>query len=193
MENSVHEWPRHLRWLHTAFAVLITFQLLSELDMHAIWKSVGVTPLQHGLFVAHMAFGALAFGVITLFWWQIIKNPALRRHLFPYAGVHGARIFSDIEGVIRGELPAGGLRGGLPGMVHGGGILVVTAMAISGVIMLMLILSAGLVKPAAFWYQPPHYVHSLLSNLLWAYWVGHVFMALAHSLQNSRILRIFVP
>ncbi|MDD3760951.1 MAG: hypothetical protein PHO57_09005 [Acidithiobacillus sp.] len=36
-------------------------------------------------------------------------------------------------------------------------------------------------------------IHSLVANLLWAYWGGHIAMALLHALKNPRILRIFVP
>ncbi|MBU2753170.1 cytochrome b/b6 domain-containing protein [Acidithiobacillus sp. CV18-2] len=191
MEESA--WPSQLKWLHAALAVLVTFQLFSQLKMHAIWKHVGVAPYQHVLYWAHMLLGTMTFLVILLFWHQIFLSRDLRLHLFPYVGVHRGRIWDDLRHSLRGVLPEGGMRGGLPGLVHGLGILVVTAMGLSGILMFYLILSAHGVKPAATYYEFPKSIHSLVANLLWAYWGGHIAMALLHALKNPRILRIFVP
>ena len=191
MEES--SWPSQLKWLHIALAVLVTFQLLSQLKMHAIWKHLHVAAYQHVLYWAHMLLGAATFLVILLFWRQICLSRALRLHLYPYIGIHRDRIWADIRQALRGNLPEGGMRGGLPGFVHGLGILVVTAMGLTGILMFYLILSANGVKPAAAYYEFPKSIHSLVANLLWAYWGGHIAMALLHARKNPKILRVFVP
>lgn len=189
---EAQHWPLPLKWLHFALAILVTFQLFSQLKMHAIWKHVGVAPYQHVLYWAHMLLGTATLLVILLFWREICLSRELRLHLFPYFGVHRERIWEDIHGTRRGILPAGGMRGGLPGFIHGLGILVVTAMGLSGILMFYLILSAHGVKPAATYYALPKSIHSLVANLLWGYWGGHLFMALLHTVKDRKILRIFV-
>ena len=188
---SIPPWPKVIRALHLALAVLVSFQLFSELQMHALWKIVGFYP--HAMYWAHMISGILTLGVILVFWAEIYRHGELRRHLFPYRGIWWQRVLTDLEGLFqRTELPPAGMRGGLPGLVHGWGILIISIMALSGLFMFYLIISAGGVKPAPEYYALPKTIHSLVANLLWAYWSGHLFMAGVHALQDRQILRIFV-
>lgn len=185
-------WPQSVKWLHIFLASFVTFQLMSELDMKAIWKHLGISPFRHFLFEAHMWVGMACAVVMLLFWIVIARSAPLRAHLFPYTGVYRQRIIKDLQNGLRGIFPPAGMRGGLPGLVHGLGLLAISGMALSGTVMFVLILSAGGLKPGAN-YQLPHTLHSLLSNLVWAYWWGHIGMALLHALKSPRILRIFIP
>jgi cytochrome b561 len=65
-------------------------------------------------------------------------------------------------------------------------------MGASGVVMFVMIYAAGGVKPGDP-YAIPHAIHSLIANLVWAYWWGHIAMALLHASRTPRILRIFIP
>ncbi|MBE7561729.1 MULTISPECIES: cytochrome b/b6 domain-containing protein [Acidithiobacillus] len=185
-------WPRSVKWLHIFLALFITFQLMSELDMKAIWKHVGISAFRHFLFVSHMWVGMASTLVIILFWLVVAGNAQLRAHLFPYHGVYLQRIGKDIQGATRGIFPPAGMRGGLPGLVHGLGLLAISTMGASGVVMFVMIYAAGGVKPGDA-YGIPHAIHSLIANLVWAYWWGHIAMALLHALRTPRILRIFIP
>ncbi len=192
MHSDSLPWPRSIKWLHIFLALFITFQLMSELDMKAIWKQVGITAFRHFLFESHMWIGLASTVVIVLFWSVVATHAPLRAHLFPYTGVYRARILKDVQGALRGVFPPAGMRGGLPGLVHGLGLLAISAMGASGVVLFVMIFSAGGVKPGTA-YALPHAIHSLVANLVWAYWWGHIGMALLHALRTPRILRIFIP
>ncbi len=189
---DVQEWPRSTRWIHMGFALAVTFLLFSELDMKAIWKKVGELSFRHLLFHVHMWIGMFATIILIAFWMQVFSNKNLRSHLFPYSGWYLDNICTDIKGLADRKLPSSGMRGGLPGMVHGLGLTAVTGMAFLGVIMFFLIPNYGVSAPVDF-YQVPKKMHDFLASFVWLYWWGHIGMASLHAIKSPGILRIFRP
>ena len=192
MSESVQDWPRSTRWIHVGFALVVTFLLFSELDMKAIWKKFGELPFRHLLFHAHMWVGMFATIIVIAFWTQVFYNKSIRSHLFPYSGEYLENICRDIKGLADRRLPPSGMRGGLPGMIHGLGLLAVTGMALLGFIMFFLIPNYGVAAPISF-YQIPKKLHDFLSSFVWLYWWGHISMATLHAAKSPAILRIFRP
>ncbi|WP_436395618.1 cytochrome b/b6 domain-containing protein [Acidithiobacillus ferriphilus] len=192
MSESVQDWPRSTRWIHVGFALVVTFLLFSELDMKAIWKKFGELPFRHLLFHAHMWVGMFATIIVIAFWTQVFYNKSIRLHLFPYSGEYLENICRDIKGLADRRLPPSGMRGGLPGMIHGLGLLAVTGMALLGFIMFFLIPNYGVAAPISF-YQIPKKLHDFLSSFVWLYWWGHIGMATLHAAKSPAILRIFRP
>ena len=160
--------------------------------MKKIWKHRTRFHIQHLLFHAHMWAGMATVVVLFIFWLWVYKSEAMRRHFFPYSGAHLQGVCDDIVGLTKRKLPEEGMRGGLPGLVHGGGLLIVTGMALTGFFMFWLIPSFGVSKPEHI-YQIPKKIHDFLSTLVWIYWWGHIAMATLHALNRPRILRIFNP
>ena len=192
MPEEIQEWPRSTRWIHVGFALVVTFLLFSELDMKAIWKKVGELPFRHFLFHAHMWVGMFATIIVVAFWAQVFYNKSIRSHLFPYSGEYLDNVCTDIKGLANRRLPPSGMRGGVPGMIHGFGLLAVTGMALLGFIMFFLIPNYGVAAPIGF-YQLPKKVHDFLSSFVWLYWWGHIGMATLHASKSPAILRIFRP
>ena len=192
MSEEIQQWPRSTRWIHVGFALVVTFLLFSELDMKAIWKKVGELPFRHFLFHAHMWVGMFATLVILAFWLEIVRIKKLRSHLFPYSGEYLENICTDIKGLADRRLPPSGMRGGLPGMVHGFGLLAVTGMAILGFVMFFLIPNYGVAAPIGI-YQIPKKLHDFLSSFVWLYWWGHIAMAALHTIKSPAVLRVFRP
>ena len=191
-QNAGREWPMGFKFLHVSFALLITMQLFSELYMKKIWKKRGQDHFQHLLFHAHMWAGMATVVVLGIFWYWVYKNGDVRSHFFPYSGAPLQGLCDDIAGLTKKKLPPHGVRGGLPGLVHGLGMLVVTSMAVTGFFMFFLIPPFGVAKPEHI-YQIPKKIHDFLSTLVWIYWWGHISMALLHARTNRGILRIFNP
>jgi cytochrome b561 len=195
MSNSMvagSEWPAGFKMLHVAFSLLITFQLFSQIFMKEIWRHHGRAPVGHILFHAHMWAGMATATVLVIFWYLVYKNQEMRSHFFPYSGDHLQRVCNDIGGLAKNQLPPHGMRGGLPGLIHGLSLLAVTAMSATGFLMFFLIPSYGLATPS-YSYQIPTAVHDFLSTLVWIYWGGHVAMAFMHTLRRPSILQIFNP
>ncbi|MHB8200894.1 MAG: cytochrome b/b6 domain-containing protein [Acidithiobacillus sp.] len=192
MPEEIQEWPRSTRWIHAGFALAVTLLLFSELDMKAIWKKVGELPFRHLLFHMHMWIGMFATVIVVAFWAQVFSNKNLRSHLFPYSGPYLDNVCTDIRGLANRKLPPSGMRGGVPGMVHGFGLAAVTGMALLGFIMFFLIPNYGVAAPIGF-YQLPKKMHDFLSSFVWLYWWGHIGMATLHASKSPAILRVFRP
>lgn len=183
-------WPKSIKLLHILISVFMTFELMSELDMKAIWKREGELYFRHILFHAHMWVGMGTAVVIALFWLQIYCNKQVRAHLFPYRGAYLLNICVDITGMIKGYLPESGLRGGLPGLIQGVGLLAVTGMAFTGVIMFFLIPSFGVSEPIHI-YQIPKKIHDYISEFVWVFWWVHISAGVLHFIRSPRLPAMF--
>ncbi|MGA7801942.1 MAG: cytochrome b/b6 domain-containing protein [Gammaproteobacteria bacterium] len=187
METAYYSRPT--RFLHFGLALTVTFQLAISLVMQARAHQ-GVPPgaFAHGAFEAHRFVGLAAVAIVVLHWlWSL--RPHMDGgigHLFPWAGADRARVMTDVRGLLRGRVPDSGPRGGLAGAIHGLGLLAVTAMAVSGTVLFVAFPEAGPVPAAA---HNAAEVHSAIANLVWAYWFGHVGMALLHHLTGHDTLR----
>lgn len=184
------DWPISTKRLHFFISIFITFELISELFMKAIWKRKGELHFRHLIFHAHMWVGMATAITIVLFWIQIYYNEQVRAHLFPYNGTFLKNICADINGLVNGYLPKSGLRGGLPGLVQGLGFLAVTGIAITGVIMFFLIPNFGVSAPMHI-YQIPKKNHDYLSEFIWVFFWIHFGAGLLHFFRSPRIPNIF--
>ncbi|MHB8454555.1 MAG: cytochrome b/b6 domain-containing protein [Acidiferrobacterales bacterium] len=181
-------WDRPTRVLHLGLAVTVTVQLLVSLFMTPPGKSESHTALTQAGFVVHKWLGMAALIIVLGHWaWTTGKyGKAGLRHLFPW-GRNGRReIAGDIRRLAARNLVDGGQRGGLPGLAHGLGLLAVTAMAITGGVLFVLLPAHG--EPSALARNIGD-VHSFIANFVWAYWYGHLGMALLHHLKGHDTLR----
>ena len=172
------KWSVQTRWLHIGLALTVTLQLAISLVMEPP-NEKDASALAHAAFEAHEFVGMTALAIVLTHWaWSLISRAdgGLAR-LFPWSGSALAEVKSDIAGLMKGRLPDGGPRGGLPGMVHGLGFLAVTAMALTGGTLFFLFPESG--KPD----NTVNFIvelHEFISNFVWVYWGGHVAMGLLH-------------
>ncbi len=182
-------YSRTTRFLHYGLALTVTFQLAISLVMQARAHH-GVPPgaFAHGAFEAHRFVGLAAVAIVVLHWlWSV--RPHMDGgigHLFPWVGSERARLISDLRGLLRGQVPESGPRGGLAGAIHGLGLLAATGMAVTGTVLFVKFPEAGAVPATA---RTAAEVHSAVANLVWAYWFGHVGMAVLHHLTGHDTLR----
>lgn len=66
--------------------------------------------------------------------------------------------------------------------MHGLGLLTATAMAATGSALALLALHKGQASTVLE-------IHKLISNLMWAYLIGHAGLALLHQLAGQRVLQ----
>lgn len=173
-------WDRPTKMLHWLLVVTVTFQLASSLFM-------ADTATQF-LYPAHEITGLIAGIGIVLFWIYAFANSDLGI-LLPWNRAGGIAIVHDLRGLLHGRLPRAGNQVGLSSFVHGLGLLVLSASAITGLILFTLTpLGAHAVPENALEFTRLSLYHKFLGELFWAYFIGHVAFALLHQLSGTPIL-----
>ncbi len=186
--NHFSVWDRPTRFLHLGLALTVTIQLLVSLVMVSPASSHPSTPFTHAGFVVHEWVGLFALLIVTVHWaWSIRSSgTASLGHLFPLDRNGRREIAAEIRGLLSGRLAPSGPRGSLAGLVHGLGLAAATAMAVTGGMLFVMLPSSG--EPSALAHNVGD-LHSLISELVWTYWFGHVAMALLHHFKEDDTLR----
>lgn len=181
---EINSWPRSLRWVHLGIAVLVTYQLASRTPYIMRWD---MPFFLH----SHLYTGLAASLFIAAFWILAFRTPGMLRHLFPYSKSGMSVIRQDIRTLLSFRYPETGMRGGLSGAFEGLGIVAITVMAISGICMFVLIQEG---EPfSVFSHSWTALVHIAVSKIVWAYWFGHVGMAILHGIRKPGIFQVFLP
>ncbi len=185
--TSEDSWSLPTRLLHLGLVVAVTGQLLLSLVMTPPDEKQP-SAIGSATFEIHEVLGIVALMIVLLHWlWTVIKQAdGGWRHLFPWFGEARAEVIDELKALLGGRLPEGGARGGLPGFIHGLGLLVVSGMAVTGGMLFVLLPETG--KPGP-WAELLAEIHETLSGVMWAYWVGHGGMAVLHHYTGHTTLR----
>lgn len=173
-----------LRRLHLSVAILVTVELVIGLVM-----SPRRTPQ---LFLAHQLIGLAIAALVLLHWLWLARSERQQfANLFPYRGAGLRMVLLELAQIPRGRMPASGPRPGLAGLIHGLGLLALTAVAGFGTAIYVLI-RVGAVRSNAG--ETLETLHTVFAWVLIVYWVGHVLLALVHEARGdhviARILRL---
>ena len=172
------DWSNTYKFLHWTFAPLIALQLVLSLFMSS--KKQGLPYL---LFNIHVTIGPILVGVIIALWIYILTNASIRSHFFPYN--RWDEVVNDFKNLIKFKLAETGPRPGLPGFVHGLGLIDVSIVLVAGVIMHFLFpfsLKDPSLKPIVHFFME---IHDFFGNSMWVYMVGHASMALLHRIVSK--------
>ncbi len=182
------------RILHTALAVAIVHQLVVSWFMER--PKPGGSP-ENLAFELHETVGLITLGLLALFWlWTMVR----RREeglsdLFPwFSKERRNRVFADIgtyrDSVVQRRLPSPEAATPLASAIHGLGLLVATAMAVTGAIVYAVMGADGSLSGNG---RLVLELHEILSNLMWAYLIGHAGIAILHDVTGHRVLgRMFL-
>ncbi len=171
------DWSNTYKYLHWVFAPLIALQLFLSLFMSS--KKQGLPNL---LFNIHITMGPILAGVIVALWVYVLTNETIRKHFFPYKDWN--EVVKDFRNLLNFKLAETGPRPGLPGFVHGLGLIDVSIVLVAGVIMHFLFpfsLKDPSLKPIVNIFVE---IHDFFGNSMWVYMVGHTFMALLHRISS---------
>jgi cytochrome b561 len=195
----MNSYPRINRILHALFASMIVFQLFSEEMMKRPKLVDGVprirTDGQIFFFEMHEWFGIALMLIIGLRIALVLGNADDMRRLMPFFSCQRMKgVFTELKeipGWFVGKLRAPSDEDCLSGFVHGLGILLALAMAITGATMLV-----GMDEVDGTMNEFVHTmkeVHEVLGELLWYYVIGHVAMGLYHQIKGHRSLQRISP
>lgn len=175
-KDTPGRWDTKTKLLHFGMAVFVTIELFSSLFME---ESTGPPPLS---FEIHEWSGMAALSIVLAHWaWSAFgaKGVGLN-HLFPWGTSGRKQILDELRELISLRMPVSGPEGRLSGLVHGLGLLAVTAIAITGAILFFGMPEDG-TKLSPFT-EGSKELHEFFSIFVWVYWVGHVAMAVTHEI-----------
>ncbi len=174
-------WDTPTSVLHWALVVTITFQLATGFLI--------ASPSTRLFFYAHEIGGLIAMLAVLGHWMWSFANYDLPL-LFPWSGEEWATVKSEFLSFLRGKLPEGGRRAGLSGFVHGLGLLAVTGMGLTGVLIFMVIPSGRGAQGASNDYAAftaLSVIHRDIGYLVWTYWLSHVGTTILHMVRHKPV------
>lgn len=172
-----HAVTRHslaTRLIHAGLTIAVIIQLSTSLVMHAGRPG-------DPFFQVHIFSGLTAMVLVTLFWIIAVVRTGVTDPgmLLPwFSRARRQALWQDIRMTLaalgKGRLPPYREASPLAAMVHGLGLLLMTAMAASGTLYFFLAdTRLGFVE----WVIE---AHKLLASLVWVYLMAHSLMALIH-------------
>jgi len=181
------KWDTPTRLLHLGLVSSVTVQLMVSLVMEAPGARAH-SALEVFSYQVHRYAGLAALAVVLAHWvWSLTtRGRATVRNLFPSTSHERARVLSEARGMLEKQIPDSETPGGVTGLVHGLGLLAVTAVALTGALLFVWWPEVG--KPDALTHTLGD-VHSALSNLVWAYWIVHGGIAVIHHYLGHDTLR----
>jgi cytochrome b561 len=185
-------YSRFIRWSHALVAAAIIFQLAISLVMDHPHRNKPMT-IDGGLYFRwHEWIGLAALAILACAW--IYRLKTWRREsqgrLFPWTSAPGrSSLVSDARQFLLLRWTTIPQDGALVGTVHGLGLLIASAMAISGGAIYAALGPQDTLTPAAASLGD---LHSLLSTFMWVYLCGHALMASWHQFMgHGSFARIF--
>lgn len=173
---------RLTRLLHAATALAIVWQL----GLSLIMVPPDDAPVLGAPMMLHEYGGAIAFGILVLFWMNaMIRRTGTRLGaLLPWGSpTRLAALWSDVkahlDALIRLRGPNHKAETPLASAVHGAGLILMTAMAASGLLWWL--------GPVALT-ETAIEMHVLCGNLVWAYLIGHALMGLFNHVRKDTSL-----
>lgn len=181
-----------IRLLHALVALSITFQLVISLVMDHPRASRPMSADGGLYFLWHEWAGLAALAVLLLGWiYRLIRwKRESQGRLLPWAIPAGRRSLLDEARqflLLRWtRIPEDGA---LSGTVHGLGLLIASAMALTGVLLYIELGPRNAVTPGV---RTMMQLHSFLATFMWIYLCGHALMALWHQyMGHGALKRVF--
>ena len=185
-------YDRTTRWLHAGVALAVVIQLGSSQVMEVPQPRQLLNGAGRLFFTIHRWSGMCVLTLLVLHWlWGFAGHvPYGWGHLYPwFSGPRLKKVLSALKAFplwIRGQLSAGGEETvPLAGAVHGLGLLVATAMALTGSLIFFGMAADGSLSPILALVKE---IHGFIANFIWAYFVGHVGMAMVHQWRREPLI-----
>jgi cytochrome b561 len=185
-------YDRITRWLHAGIALAVVIQLVSSQVMAVPQPGRLLSGAERSFFAVHRWSGMCVLSLLVLHWlWGLAGHvPYGWEHLFPwFSGPRLKKVLSALKAMpawLRGRLPAESNETlPLAGAVHGLGLVVATAMALSGSTIFFGMTPEGSMSG---FIEVVREVHGFIANFVWAYFVGHVGIAILHQWRGEPLI-----
>jgi cytochrome b561 len=186
------KYDRITRWLHLGLALTIAAQLFSSLLMDAPEPGKVQSQTERLFFLIHERSGMAVLALLAGHWlWGMAGHVSEGwGHLFPwFSRERLRRLGSDLRKVpewFSQKFPSQESETiPLTGAVHGLGLLAATAMGLTGITIFLGMAPDG---SAGIFVEAVKETHEFFAIFVWAYFLGHVGMALFHHRLGHRTL-----
>ena len=188
------QYSRFIRWTHALAAIAIIFQMAISLIMDHPHTKKPMTD-DGGLYFAwHEWVGLAALAVLIAGWlYRVVQwKRESNGRLFPWVNAAGRQnLGRDLVQFLRLRWTTLAVDGALACTIHGLGLLIGTAMALTGGIIYIGLGTVNTVTPGVHNLMD---VHSFLATFMWIYLGGHAVMALWHQFAgHGSFTRMFKP
>ncbi len=189
-------YPKINRILHSLFALMMVFQLISEELMKRPKLVDGVPRVRSDeqilFFDAHEWVGVILLIVVGLRFMMMLGHPEEVKRFFPFfSGERMKGVFADLKELLMGKIKAPTDEDCLAGLVHGLGLLLGLAMGLTGTAMFVgMDPINGTMNGFVHMLKE---VHEVLGELLFYYVIGHVAMVILHQIKGHRSLQRISP
>lgn len=185
-------YSRFIRLLHTLTAITITFQMVISLIMDHPHTNRPMSADGGLYFRWHEWVGLAALAILACGWIYRFINwkRESQGRLFPWLGSAGRQSLArEVGQFILLRWTGIPQDGALTGTVHGLGLLIAAAMALTGGVLYIVLGPQDTVTPVV---RSLMEVHSFLATFMWIYLCGHALMALWHQyMGHGSFARIF--
>ena len=185
-------YNRTTRILHSLIALTITFQLFVSFAMDHPEADRPMSQAGAFWFEWHEWVGLAATAVLLASWiYRLVNFKRLEQgQLFPWMNATGRKaLVTETGQFLTLKWKALADTGALAGTIHGLGLLIATAMAVTGSILYIGLWPANVVNANVHNMME---VHSTLATVMWIYLYGHTIIALWHQfVGHSSIVKMF--
>ena len=185
-------YDRITRWLHAGIALAVLIQLVASQVMEVPRPGHLVNQTDVTFFSVHRWSGMGVLSLLVLHWlWGLAGHVAYGwGHLFPwFSGPRLRKLLSAVKAMpawLLGKLAAESDETmPLAGAIHGLGLVVATAMALTGSIIFFGMPSQGSVSG---YIEVVRKTHGFIANFIWLYFIGHVGMAVLHQWRGESLI-----
>jgi cytochrome b561 len=183
--STPFRYNRALRAMHALIAAAIVAQMVLTLVMDHPSAKRPMRPVGAFYFQWHEWVGLAAFAVLAVNWiYRVVKwKREGQGRLFPWLTRDGlAALGGELRDFLRLEWKAIPVDGALAGTIHGLGLLLATALVVTGAMLYIVLWPANVVTPLAAQLM---YVHQLMGPAMWTFLAGHGAMALWHQFSGE--------
>ena len=185
-------YSRTTRILHSLIALTITFQLIVSLVMEHPSNTRAMSQAGAFWFEWHEWIGLAATAVLLLSWIYRLVNFKRENQsmLFPWVNTAGRKhLLTELRMFLTLKWKTLADTGPLAGTIHGLGLLIASAMAITGSILYIGLWPNNVANPNI---RNMMEIHSTLATIMWIYLYGHVIIALWHQfVGHASIAKMF--
>ena len=176
--NPLKNFPKPIGFVHWGVAICVIGSIISSLFVDTSDPSSDLSIIIH----VRIGYGVAFFLLCQWFLLSLKRYHYVREHVFPYHLEGRKCIAADLRLLMQGKLPPTGCRSGASGLVEGLGILLMTWMALTG-----LIFHFGAVYDVdqTSLMLLTRNIHNFFSYFVWAFVIGHGGMAIFHRILDK--------